>query len=534
MGLRINNNIQSVNGHRNLQRNDAMAGRSMEKLSSGLRINKAADDAAGLIISEQMRAQIAGLSQAISNSETAVNLVQTAEGALDEMNTLMKKARTLALHAANEGANDQSILVADQSELDNIISSVTRIAETTQFGNKKLMDGSLQSFRSASSSIGNVTAGNDYKSLLASKSIVRGYHSVQITQQATQGNLYVYGTLGSGTILTGRLAGLTFDIENMSGTTQFGKTFTVAVNGVNLTVTSGQTKNDLVNALNAIGKTAGFKALIVTGTAAGATNTLMSGASQLAGTGNIALINDTFGSGNMSLAFVGGATGGAGLSGTYTSGDVMCGNLFLNTGVVGGTANSGSRTIALTQSGKSLTLVSSAGSGYRIDLKSLLTVTGANTTGGTFYGVIDGMSAGASFQIGSNVGQKVSVELNSMSASALGTQANDRFRSLADLTGTSLVGGNADSALTVIDKAIADVTSTRGRLGAFQGNTLESGLNSLRISKENLTGAESTIRDVDFAEESSSFTKYQILVQASTAMLAQANQLPQNVLKLLG
>ncbi|MFW5829923.1 MAG: hypothetical protein ACOCXA_06645, partial [Planctomycetota bacterium] len=143
MSLRINHNIASINGHRNMMRNDMAISKSLEKLSSGLRINRAADDAAGLVISEQTRAQITGLNQAIDNSETAVAMVQTAEGALDEINSLLNKSRELVLHAANEGANDTNQLLADQQELDNAIASVTRIAEQTQFGTKKLLDGSL-------------------------------------------------------------------------------------------------------------------------------------------------------------------------------------------------------------------------------------------------------------------------------------------------------------------------------------------------------------------------------------------------------
>ena len=128
MTLRINHNIAAVNGHRNMLKNDMAISSSLEKLSSGLKINRAADDAAGLIISEQMRSQLAGLSQAIDNTDTAIAMVQTAEGALDEMNSLLNKARELALHAANDGANDTNQLAADQSELDNIISSIDRIA----------------------------------------------------------------------------------------------------------------------------------------------------------------------------------------------------------------------------------------------------------------------------------------------------------------------------------------------------------------------------------------------------------------------
>lgn len=160
MSLRINHNIAAINGHRNLLRNDQAVSRSLEKLSSGLRINRAADDAAGLVISEQMRAQITGLNQAIDNTETGVAMLQTAEGALDEVNSLLNKARELVLHAANEGANDRSQLEADQAELDNVINSISRIAETTQFGTKRLLDGNLNGVSNISGGITRANIGN--------------------------------------------------------------------------------------------------------------------------------------------------------------------------------------------------------------------------------------------------------------------------------------------------------------------------------------------------------------------------------------
>ncbi|MFM2092626.1 MAG: Phase flagellin, partial [Planctomycetota bacterium] len=178
MTLRINTNTAATNGHRNLLKNDAAVGKSLERLSSGLRINRAADDAAGLIISEQMRAQITGLNQAIANSEQAVTMIQTAEGALDEVSTLLNKARSLAIHAANEGLNDSNQLIADQTELDNIIDSVNRIAESTQFGTKKILDGTLSNGTTNSSAVSAVKLGGDYTSLLSATTASRGYHTL--------------------------------------------------------------------------------------------------------------------------------------------------------------------------------------------------------------------------------------------------------------------------------------------------------------------------------------------------------------------
>lgn len=506
MGLRINNNIQAVNGHRNLLQNDYRVGRSMEKLSSGMKINRAADDSAGLIISEQMRAQITGLEVAVSNSDTAVNMIQTAEGALDEVSRLLNKARALALHAANEGVNDNAQLVADQAELDNITASVERIAINTQFGTKKILDGSLNNFRANDSRVGSTRSGNHYASGLADQTIVRGYHSLVVTTAATRGQLVVSLT-GDSSLLDGTVSGAATSSE-------FQGSFTFAVNGIEIDVTSGQTVQDILNILNAVGAGAGFTALFQ---------------NVASGGGQYLLTNRTYGSSNTPEGqFVAGFTGATNLIFSGTAGSDVQGTLYLNTGSVGQVAGTGAGNTVQLTGGNGLVLKSSptSGEGYSIEL------TEAITAGTQLIGAIDGMSAGAEFQVGANVGQTVSVRISSAKPQEIGRGVSTLYTSLSALGG-SLLNGNAQEALKVIDKAIDDVTVQRGELGAFQANTLETGINSLRVSMENLTAAESTIRDVDFAKESANFTKFQILVQASTSMLAQANQLPQNVLQLL-
>ena len=504
MSLRINNNIAAINGHRNMLRNDANVSKSLEKLSSGLRINKAADDAAGLIISEQMRAQITGINQAIMNAETAVSMVQTAEGALDEMNTLLNKMRSLALHAANDGANDINQLIADQSELDNIIDSVNRIATNTQFGTKKILDGSLSFGASNASAVESVSLGGDYTALLETGVAELGFHTLEVTASATQTSMVIAG--GEASIIT---AGT---IAAMSGSHEFQDSFSIEIGGATIDVSSGTTKNQFIQQLNATGDAVGFTAS-VTGTA---------------GSGAITITTIDFGADvTLNAQFVVGASGGTTLTFTETAGTNAAANLYIYTGAtgIGGTATTdATQVITLTASGNGLRLVSTGG-----------TVLNLSTTvsTGVIAGAIDGTSAGATFQIGANVGQTATVQLESMLASRLGAGGSGIYANLDQLKGNSLVSGTANDALRVIDSAIDDVTTIRGRLGAFQANTLETSISSLRVANENLTFAESTIRDVDFAGESAEFTKNNILVQASTAMLAQANQLPQNVLQLL-
>jgi flagellin len=513
MSLRINHNIAAVNGHRNMVRADMQISKSLEKLSSGLRINRAADDAAGLIISEQMRAQITGLHQAVDNSETAIAMVQTAEGALDEVNTLLNKARELSLHAANEGANDTNQLIADQSELDNIIESINRIAENTQFGTKKLLDGSLSNAASNNSIISSVKLGGDYTSNLQTGDVVKGYHSLEVTRDATQTVATV--SMANAADVWGATAG---SLANTSGSDVIDKTFTMSVNGAELTVTSGTTKSQWIQQLNAIGDKVGFSATATTGTA---------------GSGNITLRAREYGSTfDFDVQFVSGATGASTLAVAETSGVDATATLYLYSGEagVGGTALTGQSTQTILFSGST-----GGGSGLRLTSAGGSTlVLSTNAATGTYIGAVDGTMGGATFQIGANVNQTATVNLGATSASQLGVGGSGVYTDLNQLKGSSLISGNAQEVLKVVDVAIDNITNMRGELGAFQANTLESTVSSLRVSIENLTSAESTIRDVDFASESASFTRNNIMIQAATSMLAQANQLPQNVLQLLG
>jgi flagellin len=290
MSLRINNNVESLNAHRHLINNDKQLSKSIERLSSGQKINRGADGPASLVISEGMRAQIGSIQQATDNNEAAISLVQTAEGALNEVSKLLVDMRQRAVSAANLGINDQNSVNASQKEIENALEAIDRISNNTQFGSKNLLDGS---------------------------------------------NLDAQG-------------------------------------------------NPLV-----------------------------------------------------------------------------------------------------------------------------------------------------SFQIGANQGQIASVSLPNVSTNqlAIGVSNDSGFSSLADLDVTT--GKGAEDAMGVIDKAIEEIAVARGDLGAFQKNTLESNLTSLRIASENMTAAESTIRDADMAVELAAFTRNQIMTQSATAQLAQANAMPKNVMALL-
>ncbi len=516
MSLRINHNISSINGHRNMVKNDGAVSKSLERLSSGLRINRASDDAAGLIISEQMRAQITGLKQAMANAEQAVTLVQTAEGAMDEMSNLLNKARQLALHASNDGLNDTNQLVADQTELDNLIDSLDRIANNTQFGTKRLLDGSLSTATSNNSAISSVKLGGDYQTQIANGNAVKGYHTLQITQVATQAQASLDMSAASDIWSGGSLAGALGDDVAQD-------TFTLAVNGATITVTSGQTKNQFLQQLNALGQRVGFTAY-ASGSVTGA-----------AGSGAFLLTARDFGSSTtFNAQFVSGASGASSLASTLTVGLDAKATLYLYSGSagVGGTAGTGGTTIDFTATGNGTGLRLASSGGSTIVLSTAVGIsTGASS--GFLYGAVNGTQGGATFQVGANVSQVATVAVQAMQSTQLGIGGSGTYQSLAQIKGSAFISGNAQEALRVIDKSIDDITTQRGVLGAFQSSTLETTVNNMRITSENLTAAESTIRDVDFAEESAQFTRNNILVQAATAMMSQANQLPQNVLKLL-
>jgi flagellin len=305
MSLRINNNIESMNAHRSLLMNDRALSKSLERLASGQKVNRAADDPAALVISEHMRAQVSGMEQAIRNNEVAISLVQTAEGSMNEISSILVSLRQRAISAANVGASDQDMINANQAEVENGLKSIDRVVSSTQFGHYKLLDGTN-----------------------AAKTITNEDGSISTRE-------------------------------------------------------------------------------------------------------------------------------------------------------------------------------------------------------------------GLRFHVGPNADHMASTSIRDMSTSSLGRTEvaegqlpnKSNFMSLADIDVRNEQG--AQDALAIIDQSLTEVATVRGNLGAFQKHTLESNLTSLQVAAENMTAAESTIRDTDMAQELATFTRNQIMTQSATAQLAQANAMPQHVLRLL-
>jgi flagellin len=726
MALRINHNIASLNANRNLGLTTTSMEKSMQKLSSGFRINVAADDPAGLVISEQFRAQIAGLNRAIQNSEGSISMIQTAEGALTEINNLLISMRELAIHAANEGFNDSDQLAADQAEIEQAVKTIDRIAANTQFGTKKLLDGSKENVASITSNnntgltikSSGLSSGTHYVTVIKTAdststlnvqnlgltlsnvdgdpyNLTGGVHNIDVVQSsagatktsgvtatvaedafgddfqinatpqaasivsagaiaaviageegtytyyvnyqenggsptgvqalainveigdttaefatklsaaiaanaelaskvtatvdtglkiaaASQGSQYSVQTLATTTTATSAVANSAFTATSSRGYSNSilnfdWNTSAGADVGVNITLTDGTyaTLQDLVDEINVqIAATAALAAGSATdyeifaevydsnrvrfatrdqgslytltlnaGTGLEAADNLRSAlnlsADTAANTGTDAII--TFDGYTNTVDRVDWAQ--ATTTKTLESADLTDADRGTVTMAVGTGLNGG------VQAGSMLLSVTAAQFDVRLDGGPA-----TDFSGGTFGTVYNSNRSGSMrlsigltsiggtetinntdqslvFQIGANVGQTESISLRNMSSTTLGRNLfGNMFTSLSQIDVTTVQG--AQDAQEIIDASINEVTTTRGTLGSFQKNTLESNLRNLRIASQNLAASESQIRDTDMAMEMSNFTKDQVLMQAGVAMLAQANQVPQVVLSL--
>ena len=484
MSLRINHNISALNGHRQLVENDKALSLSMEKLASGLKINRAADGPAALIISEQMRAQLAGLNQAVANSETAVSMVQTTESALTEVSNLLVSMRQLSIHAANEGVNDANMLQADQLELDNALDTIDRITANSQFGVKKLLDGSQ-----GANGIG-IGDGLDFvqASPVTRSSPVEGYE-VRVHRVGSQA--WMRGAVG----LTQEMVDAGEELTISEG----GKTVSFkATPGDSVAQAFGKLKNEVQdNGLN----------IVISRDESGVIN----------------INHNQFGSEHtfsVSSATPGVLSPEGGKMASANAGEDIAGTIggFVTTGV-----------------GQELT--GSDGTpveGLNVRYTGDITTPADAGEGVPIAGRISVFQNSLIFQVGPNAGQTVSASLVNTNTRVLGNGVVNEsgYRSLKEIDLRTAQG--AQDAQKLVDAAIDKITTTRANLGAFQKNTLESGLRQLRISVEELTNAESVIRDTDMAREMAEFTRNSIMVQSATAMLAQANQVPQTILSLLG
>jgi flagellin len=435
MGLRINQNIAAQNAYRNLSITDGQMSKSLEKLSSGFRINRAADDAAGLSISEGLRSQIGGLKVAVRNSQDGISVAQTAEGALNETTSILQRMRDLAVQASNAGSNDTEAKTAAQKEFGQLNSELDRIGKNTSFGKSKLLDGSFGgTFKSTGTTIA-ATPGPPVTPALPAAAQTGFSFTLEKVGGADvhdAANMDIATTPAAGT-----------PAASLPATAGAGITITIPA------VAAGQparTAADVAKAVNAALETQlkanGYQGNEVTMSSTTAANSDLT--FSMSGTGSFAYTDDA--AADMVTAF--------GIPDTTTT-------------------------------PPQATLNSNSGQ----------------------------------FQVGANQNENMNISIGAVDSKSLGT-AN------MDLT------TGADTAITMVDKAIASVSDTRASLGAYQ-NRFEHTINNLNVSVENLSASESRIRDTDMAQEMVGFTRNQILTQAGTAMLSQANQASQGVLSLL-
>ena len=503
MGLRINTNISAITALRHLRQSDKAQARSLERLSTGLRINRAADDPSGLVISEILRSQIGSLHQAIENSEFASNLIGTADAALSEVSDLLISVRESAIFALNTGGTSPEQIAAEQDAVDAAIASINRISATTRFGSTNLLNGS---------SAFNVTSKSTEVTELRFRSMsfnsqASATFEVAVTEQAERAriNFQLEGGSASGD-----------QIVRVAGT----------LGSQDILITSGMTTQDVVDMVNAVRGTTGIFAVLASGTDGSP-----------AATDVVALMSEEYGSAErLSLEVVEGDSIEAGLTLGAIS-DLDEGGKMNDTGLDIGVSIAGAN---VSTRGNTITVNSSF---LNADIKI---ADGTGVTPGSDPLLFTVADSGLRFQLNIEPVETDSITLGlpNISAGYLG----DPVRTLGSGTEVRTIGGalnslisggandlvnNATNAVEILDAAIDDINSLRGFLGAFASQTLDSNIRSLGIAVENLTASESEIRDLDFAEEVAKFTRAQILFSAGTSVLASANLIPQNVLRLL-
>jgi flagellin len=471
MGLSVINNVASLNARNNLNRANKALGQSVERLSSGLKINRGADGPAALVVSEKQRAQISGLRAAIDNSEKAVSLVQTAEGALSEINSLLVKVRSLAIDSANIGYNDEGALAANQAEISNALDTINRISNNTQFGTKKLLDGSA--------GVTGTATDTDVSVLKGTSDTLSGTYSIAVSNAADR------GVAAAAVVPT---SALTADE-------------TLTINDVTVSLSAGLTQAQQVSRINEF--TAQTGVIADTGGTGGATR----------------LYTESFGDA-ASVSVISNVVGAVTSTGFGTTTITGTGDNIEVT-IDGGAAIEGVGNTVTVNSGSAKGLVLQIAA----DADPVSSVTGAQ-------GTVTTANNSLVFQIGPNQNQTAAITVGRVNPQSLGVGVSgNQFSNLNEIDVTS--GPKSQDSLAVIDAAIDEITNLRGDLGLFQQNTLNSTANNLRSTLENSINAESLIRDTDFAEEISQFTRNQILVQAGTSVLGNANQIPQQILSLL-
>lgn len=533
MAQSINTNVSSLNAQRNLNKSQSSLQTSLQRLSSGLRINSAKDDAAGLAISERMTAQIRGFTQAARNANDGVSLSQTAEGAMAEATNILQRVRELSIQSAN-ATNSSSDRAALQQEVSQLTAELDRIAVTTEFNGIKLLDGNFntQQFQVGANANQTIGVGVDGIRTNTIGEIVNsaGAEAVAVAPTITNVN---------GTVAADATAGVvdSYNGVDANGIDQAGNT--VTLNGSNVLSSSGYVgltaKRETAD--SAYGKAAAINATGIGGVQA----TALTERTFDVATGSNFLDATTGGLGTgTSAIYTLDINGQAVLTSDGTT-DITVAEAVEN--INSFTTTTGVR--AEVASGGNLKLISDTGGNIEIDESFNVTVDGsANSALETVFSTFAHTGGGGIGDSTMNFTHRGQVTLTS--GSAISVTAGQTQIGLA--AGTNLISvdpnkrvstldistqAGATDGILIVDSALNSINSSRAELGAIQSR-FQSTVANLEISSENLAAARGRIRDTDFAVETANLTRTQILQQAGTAMLAQSNALPQNVLSLLG
>lgn len=489
----INTNIPSLNAQRNLTTSQGALATALQRLSSGLRINSARDDAAGLAISERLTTQIRGLDQARRNANDGVSLAQTAEGALTQTGEILQRIRELSIQSANatNSATDRKAL---NDEVNQLIQEVNRVANTTTFNGLKILDGTYQGQQFQVGANANETIGVSVQGATAND---LKNNTIALRSNTDNDGLGTV-TAAANTAPAGNGVGAqTLTIAGASGSS----TVSVAANDQASTIAAS------INAI--VGST---------GVAAKASTT--------------ATINTLSASGTLSFTINGGGTATS-ISAQVTTTDMTALAAAINdvsgkTGVTA-TLSADKTSVVVKQSeGKDITIegfTNSAGGTIQVDGSATAATNEALTSGTTDSTRIAGevtLNADQGFTAVSSAGTDVIIN---------GTTTTASSASLLSSVDISTVAG-ANSAIDIIDASLAQVSRMRASLGAIQNRFINT-IANLQTTSENLSASRSRVRDADFAAETAALTRAQILQQAGTAVLAQANAIPNNVLSLL-
>ena len=496
---RINSNVSSLISQRVLGQQNKTLSTSLERLSTGLRINRGADDPAGLIASENLRSEKASITAAIGNAERADQVINIAEGGLQEVSNLLVELQSLVGQSANDAGLNTEEKEANQLQIDSVLQTIDRIAGSTSFEGVKLLNGTYDFTITGQAATVNSFQINAAKLESGDSRAV----NVLVTASAQHAGLFL--SFGAAALNTGgATSSYVVELAGVKGSREF-------------SFASGTALTAVASAVNTFSSVTGLSA-------------------KVSGTG-IVVKSQGFGSDEF-------------VSVDVVDDGTQAGSIFSLSAIdedvsktSGGTAFS-AVTAPVRDEGQDVTAIingvaaTAKGKVARIntdflDLSIELTTAGSQAAGSISAFTITG--GGAKFNLGPNVdlNNQASIGISNVASRFLGSAAEGFLSELGSGKDSNVVDGDLESAQDIVNEAIGQVAKLRGRLGAFQKNVIGATTRSLGVALENATAAESVIRDTDFASETAQLTRNQILVQASTNVLSIANSRPQNVLNLL-